>query len=123
MTADAAHAGTQTDDGAGEKSSDLHGDKAPSAAPSSPDAANVVAVAEALGDVWATRTNDEDGSTSIYARTVDDLATVAVETLTPLIRAQIAAEIRAYAEQFSYVGPRQRDYIDAERAARIAESP
>lgn len=32
-----ALAGTQTDDGAGEKSSDLHGDKAPSAAPSSPD--------------------------------------------------------------------------------------
>lgn len=59
------------------------------------DAAHVAAVAEAMGDVWATRTNDEDGSTSIYARTVDDLATVAVETLTPLIRAQERAQVRA----------------------------
>ena len=51
------------------------------------------AAAEAMGDVWATRINDEDGSTSLYARSVDDLARVAVAAVVPILAEAVARRI------------------------------
>ena len=76
------------------------------------DAAHVAEVYDAL-----IRTGSLDESTGA----IHFVATVAVETLTPLIRAQVAAEIRARAdEDGDWIGQTDPDSI-LRMAARIAE--
>jgi hypothetical protein len=72
-------------------------------------AAHVAAVAEALAGSW--RIAADSTSRAIAREVAYAEATVAVETLTPLIRAQIAAEIRAVTVR----------HLSREFAARIAE--
>jgi hypothetical protein len=108
------------------------------------DAAHVAAVAEALaveaasqgmgpgGSIhgWRCEYPDRYGPCDCIAEVSADLATVAVETLTPLIRAQVAAEIRA-AEVLSPFSPISDPTVRAynlgarqalDTAARIAEA-
>ncbi len=99
------------------------------------DAAYVAAVAEAREQhetwwsfVWQTfKCRGCDWRDDDPARRDEHLATVAVETLTPLIRAQVAAEIRATLdttrEAWTSQGTGYRNaHLDGLRAAaRIAE--
>lgn len=89
------------------------------------DAAHVAAVAEALCHTYD---DDPDGLGGYTPADFMREAIVAVETLTPLIRAQVAAEIRAMmgwgipvsqstVPVLSPNGP----YVEREHAARIAE--
>jgi hypothetical protein len=58
------------------------------------DAAHVAAVADVLGRRLRARTYDRHAhDDETFAEGVEDFATVAVETLTPLIRAQVAESL------------------------------
>jgi hypothetical protein len=76
------------------------------------DAAHVAAVAEVISRTWV----------MLDGRTVRQISARAVETLTPLIRARVAVEIRAEAAQVltdDAAGQIERSALDT--AARIAE--
>lgn len=82
------------------------------------DAAHVAAVAEALAGSW--RIAADSTSRAIAREVAYAEATVAVETLTPLIRAQVAAEIRGWAAHRVGMLPLdERNGLST--AARIAE--
>lgn len=79
---------------------------------------HVAAVAEALLATW--RVGDDLTSQAMAFQASRRDATVAVETLTPLIRAQVAAEIRAHAEAGENA-PGRAFGSGLRTAARIAE--